>query len=1105
MRHLLTHAVWALIFVGIAVGGEPRTEEELLAEAKKFHAEHSYKRVLPPLQELLKRYPKTSYINEVQFYMGDALSRINDRRKYGEAEKALKVVADGKEDDIWRARAKASLARLYTRWDWHRRRQAVCLYEDAEFYLEKRIKGEATAALKTELAGLYLEHMSAFLQYYGWHGQPKMPVVRQQMEKPPRKHPHQWRFAPESLLKKLLALKVDKKLEAQAYYVCGGRSPNYLEIILEKYPDSDYWDDAVNVLAGRRAGQQKFVEAIKLYERLIARFKESESRWVKTAKNQIREIRAPRIEVSPRYISLPGNDHTVGLRWRNAKKVTFSLYASDPVASGANSTNPFDHVVGTQGKLLKTWTEKLTDKGQHHWHNRQEEIDTDKPGCYLLKAEVAGASNRQYLLTTGMTVLTKCARGAAVVYCADCETGEPMPNAQVNVRYTYYDGRQRWKSASGEADADGVFRFTIDTPVNRNPSLLAIGRSGKHVAFSTGRTHWHGGQRQGLYAYAYTDRPVYRPSETVHFKAIFRNYDGRNFNTLAGSSVRVTIHDTKGTKLYEKNLTANDYGSVSGNVTLGVEPPLGQYRIYMRAGAQTAQANFRVEEYKRPEFEVSIATAKSIYRVGDKLEVTVSADYYFGGPVPEADTHVLVYERPYYYWHAPYREYAWYFQDIDRHHWHWHHYGRGRLVKRVDLKTDENGKVTFAIDTPQANRDYAYRIEARVVDKSRREIRSVKEVKVTRQPFYVYVRPKNYIYRPGDRVEAEIVAKNASGQSVETSGMVQVQMAKYSRRSSNYEYKDVEAGKFATTADGTALFAFTPDEIGYYRLLVTAFGEQEEKVTGEGWVWVASKENADTAYRYRGVQVITDKDTYVHGETAHVMLVSHYPDSYVLFGIEGHALHDCQLVHIKERSRLIDVPIKEEHEPNVFLTACAVRDLSLLTHTKQVIVPPVDKFVNVEITSDKKVYQPGEVGTFAVKASDHKDEPVVCEVSLGLVDSSIYYIQSEYASDIRQFFYGQKRQQKVHTATSFNMMRYLPQKKKPKDQEKQRDEMPAAEGGAAEEEAKEVADDAAAAPGAARRSREAEFSKGKKSAGAGAAAPLAEATVRKDFRATAFW
>src|ERR1051325_8927484 len=123
-------------------------------------------------------------------------------------------------------------------------------------------------------------------------------------------------------------------------------------------------------------------------------------------------------------------------------------------------------------------------------------------------------------------------------------------------------------------------------------------------------------------------------------------------------------------------------------------------------------------------------------------------------------------------------------------------------------------------------------------------------------------------------------------------------------------------------------------------------------------------------------------------------------------------------------TRLIEVPIEEKHIPNVYLSAAMVSDTNFFVDTKQVVVPPVKQFLAVAVKADREQYQPREVGTLSVETKDVDGHPISTEVALGLVDESVKYIQSDYAGDPRQFYYGQKRRQAVQTRSTLNQKEY---------------------------------------------------------------------------------
>jgi uncharacterized protein YfaS (alpha-2-macroglobulin family) len=141
------------------------------------------------------------------------------------------------------------------------------------------------------------------------------------------------------------------------------------------------------------------------------------------------------------------------------------------------------------------------------------------------------------------------------------------------------------------------------------------------------------------------------------------------------------------------------------------------------------------------------------------------------------------------------------------------------------------------------------------------------------------------------------------------------------------------------------------------------------------------------------------------------MLVANSPDRYVLFTVEGEDLYHYRLVHMTGTVKLVDLFVDEKYVPNVFLGATLVSDRQIFTDTKQVIVPPTKHFLTVDVKPDRAQYQPREDGTLTVTTKNDEGKPVSAEIALSFVDESIFYIQSDYAGDPRQFFYGNKRGQ----------------------------------------------------------------------------------------------
>jgi uncharacterized protein YfaS (alpha-2-macroglobulin family) len=511
--------------------------------------------------------------------------------------------------------------------------------------------------------------------------------------------------------------------------------------------------------------------------------------------------------------------------------------------------------------------------------------------------------------------------------------------------------------------------------------------------------------------------------------------------------------------------------------------PLGEYNVQFwdqnrQHGIGSAKL-FRLEEYKLPEFKVAVRlqkiTARRRLSAGEKVEVNIQADYYFGGPVSNATVEVVVYQtlstttgtrtvstpgttrlR---------RESE--FPVLRR---------PGPVIKRETIKTDATGKALLTFDTPRENynQDFEYRIEARVTDSSRREIVASDTVRVTRQRYYVYPRAQENIYRPKDKVTIDIKALDANEQPVTTTGTVKVtrdywwevwldpngrevkgqelrllqeksqgvfpppQLTRKQKpwrlKFRGYQHDDILTQTVKTDAEGAAQLQFTPEREGYYRVAwessqVLPGAASRDRflptIKAETNVWVVTNATTDLGYRHDGVEIIVDKDTFRAGQTAPVMLSVPTSDRYVLFSVEAEDFFSYQLVHITGTAKLLELPIEEKHVPNIYLNAVMVSDAGISADTKQVVVPPVQQFLSVDVKADREQYQPREEGTLSVTARDVNGKPVAAEIALGLIDESVKYIQQDYAGDPRQFYYGTKRTHSVQTQSTFDQKSYL--------------------------------------------------------------------------------
>ncbi|HSD47307.1 MAG TPA: alpha-2-macroglobulin family protein, partial [Pyrinomonadaceae bacterium] len=874
--------------------------------------------------------------------------------------------------------------------------------------------------------------------------------------------------------------------------LAGGKRTEWYDDALYHYADWMNQNGAVRQLDDNQwVSQPDYAKALELYRRIVREFTKGETRYFDTAQEQIKAITGPTLSVAVANIFLPGSEIQFGLNARNVRSVNFALYKLDltrdvrfsrasDADEGVMENELWIQKLSTAGKQpAKSWTKTLEVTEPYQPYNAQVRVDGQLPaGAYLLEATSGSLQSRELILVSDATLVVKSSARQALVYFADAVSGAPIANANIALWESYHESNTwRWRRVRQTTNAEGLSHFTLISRSGQS-NIFVTAASNDRQAFAAGYGYAQV-QPEGWNIYAFTDRPAYRPKETMQWKFIARQRANGVYTTPANQIVEYQINDPRGTKVTEGKVTLNAFGSAWGSLPLGEELPLGEYYVQFWEANRRRQIGaarlFRLEEYKLPEFKVEVKTPeqdgkKKAFRLGEKVEVEIEADYYFGGAVSNASVEVVVYQNPFFHYWFPRREYPWYYDDISQ-RWRGYYGRQGSVIKRETLKTDANGKAKLTFDTPRENynQDYEYRIEARVVDSSRREILSSDTVRVTKQRYYVYPRSAQNIYRPKDKVTVDIKAIDANEQPIQTEGTVKVtrdywwevwidprgrevqgeELRQLQQRSEvfppapprgqrpwqlkfrGYQHEDIATQTVKTDAEGEAQVTFTPQKEGYYRVAWQSGQGADPRrdrflppVKAETYVFVATNATTELGYRRSGLEIVVDKDTFRSGQTAPVMINVATPDRYVLFSIEGDDLYSYKLVHVTGTTKLIEVPIEQKHVPNVYLSAAMISDTSWFVDTKQVVVPPIEQFLTVAVKADREQYQPREEGTLSITTKDADGRAISTEVALGLIDESVKYIQADYAGDPRQFYYGAKRSHTVQTQSTLGQKPY---------------------------------------------------------------------------------
>ena len=229
-----------------------------------------------------------------------------------------------------------------------------------------------------------------------------------------------------------------------------------------------------------------------------------------------------------------------------------------------------------------------------------------------------GNTSRVVVWVADTVILKKPLASSTYYYVADAETGRPVPHA--NVEFFGYQVRYE-QNAPPRISTQNFAEFTdpdgqvVSSKLTPNYQWVSVARTPEgRFAYLGFSNVWYNPGHDARYdqvkAYGITDRPAYRPKGTVKFKVWVRHarYDEPDASEFAGRTFHFEIRNPKGEKVLEKDLKADAFGGFDGELPLPSDAALGVYNMLIDPGKPTglAAGSFRVEEYKKPEFEVTV-------------------------------------------------------------------------------------------------------------------------------------------------------------------------------------------------------------------------------------------------------------------------------------------------------------------------------------------------------------------------------------------------------------------------------------------------------------------------------------------------------------------
>jgi len=676
-------------------------------------------------------------------------------------------------------------------------------------------------------------------------------------------------------------------------------------------------------------------------------------------------------------------------------------------------------------------------------------------GIYVVELRASGVdwdrwNHRHLLVSSHINLTLKTTEDDTLAWATDLETGDPVPGLILSaydsdgekIKATITDGYGLALLPGTEAaDWRGL------TIVCREPFVLA------ETDWTDGISIWDLGLSSETppdrRAFLDTDRPIYRPDQTVFFRGVIRDERDASYTVPELLSIDVTIRDPEWEVVYDNSLPLDAFGIFSGSIDLPADAPLGDYSIRAEVGGRTFYHEFQVAAYRAPEFEVTVTPDRSESARDQTIRALVRAEYFFGAAVADVPVEWHVVSEDYHFAPSAFGRYS--FDDVDD---PWTCWSCWWILPSPPLSvldgsgtTDTDGHLLIELPSdiaslspdPDAEPLVGSRtltIEATAQGTTGESVSGRSSIIVHRANFYVGLAAGRNIGQAEEETSIDLVTVDWTAERM---AEVSLRYTVFRREWSNvfeedetgggrwtWTAEDIEitAGSLVTDGLGDAQLTFTPSEGGAYKIVVEGDDDAGRTARSSLFVWISAPEsvswrrtNDDT------IQLISDQTTYAVGDTAEILIPSPYPgEQWALVTVERGGVLSRDVVQLPSNSSTIRIPMTDDHIPNVYVGVVLVqgRQAALAAAAGQpaaagtkvgyipLTVETEPKELRIEILPSASRVEPGETVTIDVRVTDDEGLPARATFSLDLVDKAILSLRPRVDDAILAAFYSRR-------------------------------------------------------------------------------------------------
>ncbi len=679
-----------------------------------------------------------------------------------------------------------------------------------------------------------------------------------------------------------------------------------------------------------------------------------------------------------------------------------------------------------------TWESKLKNENDYQTHSTEVLVPKLNNGIYLIVATTKENSSKTFafapIQVTNMALVDTETPKDKIFQIIDRNHGVPIANVKVELTYSERNHRTP-KTKVYTTNTLGEIKIPKDNSWRNNVTLKVMSSNDTAYFgdFYINRFYKPHEEKPQYNAFIFTDRSIYRPTQTVYFKAIAIKRFNNKSEVLDNTSVSVMLFNANGEKVKTHKLNTNAFGSVSGEFILPNNGLNGQYRIDLHSDKFSFRSShyFSVEEYKRPKFETKFKPVTKTFKVNDNISVKGTAIAYAGSNITDAKVVYRVHRKVQY----P-RWCYWYYPNFN---------SEPQEITHGESITNNKGEfeITFkALPDQSVDKSnlpiFNYEITADVTDINGETRSATTIVNVGYHALVANLDVAPFLDKTKKDHTLSINTKNLNGEFVPAKGTIKIYKLKApnavlrQRPWTAPDYQDIDENTFKklfphdayTNEDnpnnwkkGDLVLEKTFDTktsktlklskiknwtSGQYLMLLESKDKFGQFVKDETKTILFSKDDKTIADNQL-FSVTTDKTEYAIGDTAYITFASAAKNIAVTIAVEKDETSiKTEVITLNNNKKTISVPVTAE-DLGGFVVHYSLAAFNSFTSGSQSINVPYPKTdLDIETLTFRDKLQPGTDETWQFKIKGPKGDKVSAELLASMYDASLDQFKAHY-------------------------------------------------------------------------------------------------------------